>query len=108
MCMHGVKTGACSVFWFRLNLETGKQLAYQMFGTYATTYAEDYQYYTFDKLPAGDYTVGVQAVNYAYAATSFVNDRMLRLEERCGWCKSYIYFCGFEGDSGWRCADGSG
>lgn len=54
------------------NIETGKQLSYQMFGTYATTYAEDYQYYTFDKLPAGDYTVGVQAVNYAYAATPFV------------------------------------
>ena len=59
------------------NLETGKQLAYQMFGTYATTYAEDYQYYTFDKLPAGDYTVGVQAVNYAYAALRLLR-RMLR------------------------------
>ena len=69
------------------NLETGKQLAYQMFGTYATTYAEDYQYYTFDKLPAGDYTVGVQAVNYAYAATSFVTTDVT-LEEGVDGVKS--------------------
>lgn len=54
------------------NTETGKQLSYPMFGAYATTYSEDCQYYTFDKLPAGEYEVGVQAVNYAYASSPFV------------------------------------
>ena len=106
MCMHGVKDGSVFRILVPANLETGKQLAYQMFGTYATTYAENYQYYTFDKLPAGDYTVGVQAVNYAYAATSFVTTDVT-LEEGVDGVNLYL-FCGFEGDSGWRCADGSG
>ncbi len=55
------------------NTETGKQLAYSMFGAYAVNYSEDEGKcsYVFEKLPAGSYTVGVQAVNYAYLASGF-------------------------------------
>ena len=54
------------------NLETGKQLAYAMFGCYVNTGNEDgAASYVFDKLPVGDYIVGVQAVNYAYQATAW-------------------------------------
>ena len=65
------KDGSVTRFLVPANVETGKQLSYPMFGAYATTYTEDYQYYTFGNLPAGEYTVGVQAVNYAYAASEF-------------------------------------
>lgn len=50
MCMHGVRMGGVFRILVPANIETGKQLSYPMFGTYATTYSEDYQYYTFDKL----------------------------------------------------------
>ena len=55
------------------NTETGKQLAYSMFGAYAVNYSMDEGlcFYVFEKLPAGSYTVGVQAVNYAYLASGF-------------------------------------
>ena len=55
------------------NTETGKQLAYSMFGAYAVNYSMDEGlcFYMFEKLPAGSYTVGVQAVNYAYLASGF-------------------------------------
>ena len=55
------------------NTETGKQLAYSMFGAYAVNYSMDEGlcFYAFEKLPAGSYTVGVQAVNYAYLASGF-------------------------------------
>ena len=55
------------------NTETGKQLAYSMFGAYAVNYSMDEGlcFYVFEKLPAGNYTVGVQAVNYAYLASGF-------------------------------------
>lgn len=54
------------------NLETGKQLAYAMFGCYVNTGNEDgAASYVFDKLPVGDYIVGVQAVNCAYQATAW-------------------------------------
>ena len=55
------------------NMETGKQLAYSMFGAYAVNYSLDEGLcsYVFEKLPAGSYTVGVQAVNYAYLASGF-------------------------------------
>ena len=55
------------------NTETGKQLAYSVFGAYAVNYSMDEGlcFYVFEKLPAGSYTVGVQAVNYAYLASGF-------------------------------------
>ncbi len=55
------------------NTETGKQLVYSMFGAYAVNYSMDEGlcFYVFEKLPAGSYTVGVQAVNYAYLASGF-------------------------------------
>ena len=54
------------------NIETGKQLAYAMFGCYVNVGNGDgMASYLFDKLPTGDYTVGVQAVNYAYQASEW-------------------------------------
>ena len=54
------------------NIETGKPLAYAMFGCYVNAGNEDGEAsYVFDKLPAGDYTVGVQAVNYAYQVSEW-------------------------------------
>ena len=54
------------------NIETGKQLSYAMFGCYVNTGNEDGEAsYLFDKLPVGEYIVGVQAVNYAYQATAW-------------------------------------
>lgn len=54
------------------NIETGKQLSYAMFGCYVNTGNEDGEAsYLFDKLPMGEYIVGVQAVNYAYQATAW-------------------------------------
>ncbi len=54
------------------NIETGKQLCYSMFGCYVTSGNEDGEaVYVFDKLPVGQYTVGVQAVNYAYTASGW-------------------------------------
>ena len=71
------------------NTETGKQLAYSVFGAYAVNYSMDEGlcFYVFEKLPAGSYTVGVQAVNYAYAATSFVTTDVT-LEEGVDGVKS--------------------
>lgn len=55
------------------NIETGKQLSYAMFGCYVNTGNEDGEAsYLFDKLPVGEYIVGVQAVNYAYQATAWI------------------------------------
>ena len=55
------------------NVETGKQLSYAMYGAYATNFSVDEGVgtYTFEKLPAGTYTVGVQAVNYAFLGSEF-------------------------------------
>ena len=61
-----------SVCWSRPR-KPALKLAYSMFGAYAVNYSMDEGlcFYMFEKLPAGSYTVGVQAVNYAYLASGF-------------------------------------
>lgn len=54
------------------NIETGKTLCYPMFSTYVLAGNEDGNAsYEFANLPNGDYTVGVQAINYSYVATGW-------------------------------------
>ena len=52
------------------NKETGFQSGYAQFSAYVLSGGEE-PTYTFVNVPAGDYTVGVQAVTYSYAASEF-------------------------------------
>lgn len=52
------------------NPETGYQLGYAQFNAYVLSGGED-PTYTFENLADGNYTVGVQAVTYSYAASPF-------------------------------------
>ena len=54
------------------NAETGKQLGYAAFAQYILGNDEgEGNTYTFPNVPKGSYKVGVQAVNYAYQASTF-------------------------------------
>ncbi len=53
------------------NKKTGSQLGYPQFSSYVLGNMDDGCTYTFEKLPEGEYTVGVQAVNYGYLASGF-------------------------------------
>ena len=53
------------------NIETGKQLGYSRFGTYIYSGGEGEPSYVVPNLPTGEYTVGVQAVNYSYQASAW-------------------------------------
>lgn len=60
------------------DVETGKQLSYAMFGCYVNSGNEDGEAsYLFDRLPNGEYIVGVQAVNYAYQATAWATTEVI-------------------------------
>ena len=52
------------------NPETGYQLGYAQYNAYVLSGGED-PTYTFENVPEGNYTVGVQAVTYSYAASEF-------------------------------------
>lgn len=52
------------------NAETGFQLGYAWFNSYVLSGGEA-PTYTFENLPDGKYTVGVQTVSYSYAASEF-------------------------------------
>ena len=51
------------------NIETGKQEAYTAFGGYVLAGEENK--YTFVNVEGGDYEIGVQAVSFAYAGSTF-------------------------------------
>lgn len=53
------------------NMETGYQSGYGSFSNYLVCGEFDTPSYTFFDLPKGSYTVGVQAVTYAYTASAF-------------------------------------
>ena len=58
------------------NLETGKQLAYAMFGCYVNTGNEDgAASYVFDKLPVGDYIVGGAGCELCLSGYGMDHDR---------------------------------
>ena len=52
------------------NVETGFQLGYSWFNSYVLSGGEEPSY-TFENLADGQYIVGVQAVSYSYAASTF-------------------------------------